>query len=120
MLYTLQIEKCFPDPKHPFSTTVVHYCRTVEEANERRREEKAQYYENYLNFLKESGENVPKDVDEIDEDESQDFIFRYSFMDMAPFSATLYEIQIEDDAITKTRLPFPIPNFSSGESIESE
>ena len=118
MLYCLQIEEAKPDYKRPYSNHLVFHCKTVEEANERRREEKKEYYTDYLNYLEENGEEVPKDVDDIDEDEVQDYIYKNSFMDMAPFSATLYEIKIEDDAIIKTRLPFPT-SISSGESVES-
>ena len=118
MLYCLQIEEAKPDCKRPYSNHLIFHCKTVEEANERRREEKKEYYAEYLNYLEENGEEVPKDVDEIDEDESRDYFYRDSYMDMAPFSATLYEIKIEDDAIIKTRLPFPT-SISSGESAES-
>ena len=118
MLYCLQIEEAKPDYKRPYSNHLLFHCKTVEEANERRREEKKEYYAEYLNYLEENGEDVPKDVDDIDEDESRDYFYRDSYMDMAPFSATLYEIKIEDDAIIKTRLPFPT-SISSGESAES-
>ena len=119
MIYCLQIEKSFPDYKRPYATHIVQHCMTVEEANERRREEKKEYYEGYLDYLKESGEDVPEDIDDLDEDESQDYIFRESYMDMPPFTATLYEIKIEEDGIIKTRCPFPVKNLSSGESFES-
>ena len=119
MIYCLQIEECFPDYKRPYATHIVQHCTSVEEANERRREEKGRYYEGYLEYLKESGEKVPEDIDDIDEDEAQSFFYRESYMDMAPFTATLYEIKIEDDGIIKTRCPFPVKNLSSGESIES-
>lgn len=124
MIYCLQIEEAKPDYKRPYSNHLIFHCKTVEEANERRREEKTEYYEDYLNYLEEHGEKVPKDVDDIDEDEARDYIFATSYMDMAPFSATLYEIKIEDDAIIKTRIPFPVrvneEEIYSGESIESE
>lgn len=119
MLYCLQIEEAHPDRKRPYTTTQSFHCMTLKEANERRREEKKRYYEGYLDYLKESGEKVPEDIDDIDEDEAQSFFYRESYMDMAPFTATLYEIKIEDDGIIKTRCPFPVKNLSSGESIES-
>jgi hypothetical protein len=119
MLYCLQIEESYPDYKRPFASHQIFHYKTFEQANEKRREEKGKYYEQYLEHLKENGEEVPKDVDDIDEDESRDFIFHDSYMDMAPFSAAIYEIVIEDDAIIKTRMPFPT-SISSGESIESD
>ena len=118
MIYCLHIEEARPDYKRPSASMAVYHCKTIEEANERRREEKKQYYAEYLNYLEENGEDVPKDIDDVDEDAAQDYFYRDSFMDMAPFSATLYEIKIEDDAIIKTRLPFPT-SVSSGESLES-
>jgi hypothetical protein len=117
MLYCLQIEMCYPHYKRPYTCNLVKHYKTFEQANEKRREEKAKYYEQYLEHLKENGEEVPKDVDDIDEDESQDYFYKNSYMDMAPFSAAIYEIVIEDDAIIKTRMPFPT-SISSGESIE--
>ena len=107
MLYCLQIERARPG-KRPYASMSVYHFKTIEEADEKRRNEKREYYEGFLQHLEEEGEDVPKDIDLLDEDEAQSYIYYDSYMDMLPFSATLYVIEIEDDSISSKRIPFPV------------
>ena len=106
-LYCLKIERACPDYKRPYCSVSVHHYLTIEEADEKRRREKQKYYKDFLTYLDECGEEVPKDVDEIDEDEAQDYFYRDSYMDMMPFDCILYVIEIQDDSITSKTIPFP-------------
>lgn len=107
MLYCLEIVKAYPDYKRPYVSVDVCHYKNIDAADNKRREEKRKYYESFCQFLEETGENVPKDVDKIDEDEAQDYIYNDSYMDMIPFSATLYLIEMEDDLVTSKRISFP-------------
>lgn len=107
MLYCVEIVRAYPDYKRPYVSVTVHHFKTLNEADEKRREEKRKYYENFCEFLEENGEDVPKDVDQIDEDEAQNYLYSDSYMDMAPFSCTLYLIEMDDDSITSKRISFP-------------
>ena len=101
MLYSLVIVKAHPDYKRPYSTTDVYYFLNPGDANEKRREEKRSYYQDFLKYLEE------EDIDKIDEDDLQSEIYADSYMDMEPFSAQLYEINIENDTIVTKKLRFP-------------
>lgn len=104
MLYSLVIVKAHPDYKRPYSTTDVYYFLNREDANEKRREEKRSYYQDFLKYLEEDDQ---KDIDQIDEDDLQSEIYADAYMDMEPFSAQLYEINIENDTIVTKKLRFP-------------
>ena len=107
MLYCLEIVRAYPDYKRPYVSVNVYHFKSIDEADNKRREEKRKYYESFCQFLEETGEDVPKDVDNIDEDEAQSYIYSDNYMDMAPFSATLYLIEMEDDIVTSKRVAFP-------------
>jgi hypothetical protein len=107
MLYCLEVQRAYPDYKRPYASVNVYHFKTIDEADNKRREEKKRYYESFCEFLEETGEDVPTDVDKIDEDEAQNYFYSESYMDMAPFSATLYEIQFDDDTVTSKRISFP-------------
>jgi len=107
MLYCLEIVRARPDYKRPYVSVSTYHFKSLEEADNKRRQEKRDYYESFCSFLEENGDDVPKDVDEIDEDEAQNYIYSDSYMDMAPFSATLYLIEMDEDSITSKRISFP-------------
>ncbi len=107
MLYCLQIERAMPSYKRPSASSSIFHFKTIEEADEKRRAEKKEYYEGFLQHLEENGEDVPDDIDLLDEDEAQTYIYYDSYMDMLPFSATLYLIEVEDDSLSSKRIPFP-------------
>jgi len=114
-LYCLTVVRAYPDYKRPYSSTSVYHFATIEDANEKRRKEKRKYYENFLEFLRECCQPVPKDIDNIDEDEAQtDFVYIDTYMDMEPFSAILYEIVMEEDFITSKRIEFPKTDIIEG------
>lgn len=108
MLYCLEVVQAHPDWKRPYASAQTFHFVTKEEANEKRRELKQKYYDNFLQYLEEAAEDVPDDIDKIDEDEAQSYIYFESYMDMAPFTATVYEIKHEDDHVTSKRVSFPI------------
>ena len=115
MLYCLTITKAYPDYKRPYVSVSTYHFLTKEDANEKRREEKRIYYQDFLDFLKMHGDPVPKDVDNIDEDDAQtEYIYSDSYMDMEPFSATLYEITFEEDLVRSKRINFPPSNIIEG------
>lgn len=107
-IYCLTIVKAYPDYKRPYASTCVYHFSTIHDANEKRRQEKAKYYEDFIEYLKDTENKEVKDIDELDEDEAQtDWIYADSYMDMEPFSATLHEIIIENDLIQSRRINFP-------------
>lgn len=106
-VYCLEILRASPDYKRPSASSSVFFFPNPYDANEKRRKEKRDYYQGFMSYLKESGEKVPKDVDNLDEDEAQDYIYHDSYMDMIPFESTLYEVTIEGDRVTSKRIPFP-------------
>lgn len=122
MLYCLEITKAYPDYKRPYASVSTYHFLTKEDANEKRRQEKRNYYEGFLQFLRDFDSPVPKDIDNIDEDVAQtDYIYSDTYMDMEPFCANLYEITIEDDLITSKRINFPPSNIIEGyEVVEDE
>ena len=108
-LFCLEIVKAFPDYKRPYTITNVYHYLDINVANDKRREEKSEYYKNFIENLE------IKDIDDLDEDEAQtDFIYYDSYMDMEPFSATLYEIEMDEDYIKSKRIPFPVTNKIEG------
>ena len=121
-LYCLEIVKAYPDYKRPYATSSVYHYSTIEDANEKRRTEKRLYYDSFLQFLRECCEPVPKDIDNIDEDEAQtNYIYSDYYMEMEPFLATLYEITIENDLVKSKRINFPKTDLIEGyETNEDE
>jgi hypothetical protein len=96
----------------------VWHFKTLKEANEKRREQKREYYEDYLEYMRECGEHVPEDIDDLDDDKLVERVYSNAYMDMRPFSAIIHEIKIEEDAIVKTRVPFPTKSPSKQSSDE--
>lgn len=108
-IYCLEIIKAFPDPKRPYSSTNIYHFTDKFSANEKRRQEKTKYYEDFIDYLKKDEDMIIKDIDDLDEDEAQtDWVYCFSYMDMPPFSATLYEIEMIDDYIKSKRIKFPV------------
>jgi hypothetical protein len=107
-IFCLQIVKAFPDYKRPRSSTNIYHFTDEFSANEKRRQEKAKYYQDFIDYLKQDEDTIIKDIDDLDEDEAQtDWVYKDSYMDMEPFSATLYEIEIIDECIKTKRINFP-------------
>ena len=120
-VYCLKIDKAYPDYKRPYASSSVYHFATIEDANEKRKIEKRNYYEGFLQHLRECCDDVPKDIDNIDEDRAQtDYIYYDSYMDMEPFSAILYEITSEDNVITSKRINFPKTELIEGYEINEE
>lgn len=110
-LYCLEIVRAFPDYKRPYASVDVYHFLTIKEANEKRREEKRQYY---LNFIESLEEGEIKDIDNVNEEKAEEYIYSDSYMQMEPFSATLYLVHIETGTITSEIIPFPISNDIEG------
>ena len=114
-MFCLHIVKAHPDYKRPYASAQVFHFATKEDANEKRREEKRKYYKSFLEYLESVEELIPQDIDNLDEDVAQtDFIYVDSYMDMQPFTSTLYEIDMEEDFITSKRVEFPKTNIIEG------
>ena len=114
-LYCLEIVKAYPDYKRPYVSTNLYHFKDPYSANEKRREEKLNYYQNFIEYLEETEDKKIEDIDDLDEDEAQtDYIYSDSYMDMSPFTATLYEIYINDDIIKSKRISFPVTNKIEG------
>jgi hypothetical protein len=123
-VYCLEILRAYPDRKRPSASSSVFFFPNPYDANEKRRQEKRKYYEDFMTHLKEIADRVPKDIDNIDEDEAQDYFYMENYMDMQPFSATLYEVTLEDTSVTSKRIPFPkcekIEGYVTEEDSEKE
>lgn len=111
-LYCLEIVRAYPDYKRPYASVDVYHFLTIKEANEKRREEKQKYYHDFIDSLEES-ERI-KDIDKINEEKAEEYIYYDSCMEMQPFSATLYEIHIETGTITSEVISFPISDVIEG------
>ena len=103
MLYCLEIIRAYPDVSYPCASVSVHHFKTIAEADDRRREEKRKYYNEFEQFL--NDETI--DVDKYDEYGAKDFIYKECSMAMEPFTSNLYEIEIEEDRILSRRISFP-------------
>lgn len=125
--YCVEIVCASPDYKRPYAYANVYHYLTIAEANEKRREEKREYYKRFLDSLdseyydtnsaylkddvkekmEETEQTKEYDVDDFDEGKMQDLIYQESYMEQEPFSATLYQIDVKDNTITSKIIPFP-------------
>lgn len=105
-LYCVKVVLAYPDYKRPYASSHIQHFDDIEKANEYRRKEKREYYESFQEYLRESDEPVPKDIDNLDEDKAYEYIYSDSYMDMLPFEATLYEVSF-GNFISSKMIPFP-------------
>lgn len=113
-LYCLEIVCAHPDYKRPYASVEVFHFLSSEEANEKRKQKKLEYYSDFVDMLEADG-TVIKDIDDVDDRSEQDaYFYQDSYMDMEPFAATLYEIHIEDGNITSKSIPFPFSEKIEG------
>ncbi len=114
MIYGVHIVTAHPDHKRPYANAYVEYFKSIEECNEYRRKEKIKYYKGFQEYLREEGLDVPKDIDNLDEDKADDYIFSDSYMDMPPFDATLYEITLNENEVKSKIIEFPLNDKIEG------
>jgi Lon protease-like protein len=118
-LYCVKIVTAFPDYKRPYASCYIEHFNDIESANEFRRKEKREYYESFQQYLRKFSEPVPKDIDNLDEEKAQDYIYSDTYMDMSPFEATLYEISF-GNYISSKMIDFPICEKIEGNETSEE
>lgn len=107
MIYCLEILTAHPCYKRPSASSSLFFYTSEKEANEKRREEKSIYYESFMEQLKKEDDEDDIDVDDINEEDASRFIYTNSYMDMEPFSSTLYEVSIDGNQVTYKIIPPP-------------
>ena len=105
--YCLKIVRAFPDYKRPYANASVYHFLTIQEAETKRLSEKKLYYQNFIHWL-DNPESI--NVDALD-DECYDLCYADSYMDQAPFEATLYEIIFDNHTLFTKEIPFPRTNL---------